>query len=337
MDNKPSILIKCELCGLDMKTRVNGSHLKRIHNISLSDYISKFPTAIIGTRIHTQMSFVCNICGEISKNSNRFSYHLRRNHGISSEVYYSVHILNGILPKCLCGCGNIPEFKNLKVGYHLYLHKHSTPFKTNNSEHKKRKTYVSWNTGLTKHSDDRVLKSGNSIKLSWTPQNLKQRSESYKATMLHKYGVENGFQLDSVKKKSNVTCYKKYGSTNPHFSNLIKYKWKEHVFPSGKIARCQGYEPFAFKYLLNEYSEHELVWDRTELPKVMYVDENGKSRIHCPDIYIPKNNLLIDVKSNFIYNLHKETMRLKKDAAIEVGFAYQILIFNRNGTIHEIL
>lgn len=32
-----SCLIKCELCGLNMKTRLNGSHLKRIHNISLKD------------------------------------------------------------------------------------------------------------------------------------------------------------------------------------------------------------------------------------------------------------------------------------------------------------
>lgn len=42
----------------------------------------------------------------------------------------------------------------------------------------------------------------------------KGKSLNYKETMLKKYGVENGFQLESVKEKSKLTMIEKYGVDN---------------------------------------------------------------------------------------------------------------------------
>ena len=206
----------------------------------------------------------------------------------------------------------------------------------NNTFYEKRKSFDAWNSGLTKQTDVRVKKNATAIKNSWNTENIKQRSKSYKNTMSTKYGVKNGFQLDTVKEKTKKTMMEKYGAEHPQFSNKIKYRWKLYTLPSGKIVKCQGYEPFALKFLLDAYNENEIVNDRILLPKIKYV-ENGKCKTHCPDFFIPSKNLLIDVKSIFTYNLHKQQMLLKQTAAIADGYEYQIHIFNRNGTINKIL
>jgi hypothetical protein len=159
------------------------------------------------------------------------------------------------------------SFNNLETGFHDYIHNHTSPFVKNNTLHEKRKSFDAWNVGLTKQTDVRVKKNASSIKNSWNPENIKQRSNSYKNTMSTKYGVENAFQLDEVKEKTKKTMMEKYGAENPQFSNTIKYRWKLYTLPSGKIVKCQGYEPFELDRLLQTYNELEIVNDRQLLPK----------------------------------------------------------------------
>lgn len=254
---------------------------------------------------------------------------------MSLESYY-INYCNGIRVFCGCGCGTPTTFNNLEKGFKEFIHNHNSPFKKNNDLYKKRKTFLSWNRGLTKHNDERVLKNSISITNSWTEKNLQIRSNSYKTTMLEKYGVENGFQLQSVQEKTKRTMLEKYGVEHPQFSNDIKYKWKYYSLPSGKIVKCQGYEPFGFDILLMEYTENEIINDRKIIPKIKYNKEE-KIHIHCPDFFIPKYNLLIDVKSKFTYNINKNQMSLKQKAAVSAGYKYQIYILNDNGTINKIL
>jgi len=328
-------LIKCELCGLNMKNRLNGSHLKRIHNISLNDYINKFPNSNVGKLTSNVITYNCKVCNKKIKGSQSLSRHVKT-HKETLESYYVKYYCNNTIPLCKCGCNNNSTFKNIEIGFHDYIHNHSSPFIKNNKEYKKRKSFIAWNVGLKKTTDIRVKKNSDSIKKSWNPEKLKKRSKSYKQTMLKKYGVENGFQSNIIKEKSKNTLLKTHGVENPQFSNYIKYKWKNYTLPSGKIVRCQGYEPFGFNILLKEYNESEIINDRTLIPKIKYI-ENQKERIHCPDFYIKSNNLLIDVKSNYTYNLHKVNMSLKQNAAIQCGFKYKIYIFNDNGTLNKII
>ena len=57
--------------------------------------------------------------------------------------------------------------------------------------------------------------------------------------------------------------------------------------------------------------------------------------MHCPDFYIKKDNLLIDIKSRYIYNKQIENMKSKKEFAIKSGYRYEIYIFDRNGKMEE--
>ena len=41
--------VECKICGLQMKDRINGSHLKYKHGITIEKYIEMFPTVHLGT------------------------------------------------------------------------------------------------------------------------------------------------------------------------------------------------------------------------------------------------------------------------------------------------
>ena len=64
-------------------------------------------------------------------------------------------------------------------------------------------------------------------------------------------------QSEIVKNKTKETCLKNYGCEH-HFQNAeimeknvkTSFRRKEYVFPSGKIEKVQGYEPFALDELI---------------------------------------------------------------------------------------
>jgi hypothetical protein len=221
-----SEVIKCEICGTEMRTRVNGSHLKRAHNITLADYVSRYPNAPIGKRTPKLPTYKCQICDTDVIGSQSLSKHLRIFHNLSLESYYIDYHCNGIVPTCKCGCGNDAPFHNMEKGFRTYIHNHGTTFAENNEEYKKRKTFISWNTGLTMETDDRVRENGQKIKAAWNPTNLKARTEGYQKTMMERYGVINGFQDEAIKEKSKNTLLAKYGYDNPNKSPAIKKKTK---------------------------------------------------------------------------------------------------------------
>ena len=66
------------------------------------------------------------------------------------------------------------------------------------------------------------------------------------------------------------------------------------------------------------------------MPEIWYYNpkDNRKHR-YIPDIWIPKDNLIIEVKSIYTYNKYIEKNNLKKDAVLSNGFNYQIKVYNR--------
>jgi len=333
-------IVKCELCGLEMRTRINGSHLFRSHHITLNEYRKKFPDAPIGKRTPKIQKYTCQICNETIGSVQHFTTHLQI-HNISPENYFIQYILNGNVPLCKCGCGKFPSFISIQEGYHNYIIHHApmwniglTRENDNRVNHMYDKRKV-WNKGLSKSTSVKVTDVASKIQKSWNQNNLKQRSASYKKNMLKKYGVENGFQLESIKEKSKQTCLKKYGVEIPQFSNDIKYKWKIYTFPSGKTTKYQGYENFGLDLLSQKYTESDIITDRKIIPKIKYIDFDGKVRRYCPDMWIPKDNLLVETKSNYTYKLHKQNVHHKKEGVITSGYNFRLLVFNDDGTLND--
>jgi hypothetical protein len=112
------------------------------------------------------------------------------------------------------------------------------------------------------------------------------------------------------------------------------YKWKDFMFPCGKLVRVQGYEPKAISYLIDQgYSSEDLVLSRSEVPVVEYV-RKGRPRRYFVDIYILSENRMIEVKSPWTFGLgiNDGSLCLKSDAALAAGYKFEIWIFAKNST-----
>jgi hypothetical protein len=159
--------------------------------------------------------------------------------------------------------------------------------------------------------------------------------EKRKQSNLIKYGCEIATQNDDIKQKIKETNLIKYGYENPVQNAEIFKKsqkngmhYKTYILPSGKEIHIQGYENFAMDILLKTYQEDEIHSDRKDMPEIWYKYKNVKRR-YFPDIYIPKENLIIEVKSLWTYNryliknIHK-ALAVRKD-----GYNYEFWIMDK--------
>jgi len=183
-------------------------------------------------------------------------------------------------------------------------------------------------------------------------------------TNLIKFGVEHNSQSEIIKNKKRNTCLKKYGvkhyletqefknkttQTNlerygvPHHSQnaevadtMLKnsYNKKQYKLPSGKLLEYQGYENFALDRLLyfEKICEDSIITNRKDVPIIWYNDINNKKRRHYVDFYIPSQNRCIEVKSTWT-NQTKNNVLEKQKAAKDLGYIYEILIYDRQGNL----
>lgn len=146
----------------------------------------------------------CPICKTEYKSYKSVSIHFRNKHGTSLEFKEIMRLklvsekYNGIEPKCKCGCGETPKYRDYLRGYTTYVKKHHLRI-TNNWGHNKkaqlksqntrRQMYKSgqvvvWNKGKTKKSDERVAAYGQTQSMNITEENKLIRSKRMKAHRL---------------------------------------------------------------------------------------------------------------------------------------------------------
>jgi len=159
-----------------------------------------------------------------------------------------------------------------------------------------------------------------------------------KETCFKKYGGYPA-QSEEVRNKSRNTNLNKYGchpSQTPEVMDKIiksSKSYKKYKMPSGEIRNTQGYEPFALDILLQKYNEEQIKTERNDMPNITYTF-NNKSKRYFPDIYIPDMNLIIEVKSEWIYNKQLELNKAKEKYTKECGYNYEVWIFDSKGNIN---
>ena len=164
--------------------------------------------------------------------------------------------------------------------------------------------------------------------------------DKMKSTTLERYGVEHGTQSEEVKEKIKKTNLEKYGVEYPSQNteiyekmNKTSYYIKEYILPSGNIINIQGYEHFALDELLQNknINENDIITGCNNVPTIWYNDESGKKHRHFVDIFIPSQNKCIEVKSTWTFKKQKEIVLLKKMAAKELGYLYEIWVYDNKG------
>ena len=183
---------------------------------------------------------------------------------------------------------------------------------------------------LPKQQDTMVARYG--VKHNWSGKGT-LREKCYETNeKLH--GSRTWNNVEKFKK----TCLKKYGVTHPsHISEVLdkiqKCKWKQYKLPSGAEIKIQGYENFALDILFKTHLESDIVTKRIEMPKIFWTDELGKSHRYYPDIFIKSKNKFMEVKSPWIWNLHKNLNLQKIKAVKSQGFQIDVLLFNAKGEL----
>lgn len=109
---------------------------------------------------------------------------------------------------------------------------------------------------------------------------------------------------------------------------------------SGTLVPGQGYEHQAMKWLIQKglVTLKDLTIGRGSVPTISYEFRN-KRRTHYPDIFIAKQNRLIEVKGLNTMGLTNhawfedafEQLKAKRVGAIEAGFKYTVMLMDRKG------
>ena len=156
-------------------------------------------------------------------------------------------------------------------------------------------------------------------------------------TCIKKYGVNNTFSNEEIKRQICETNIKKYGVKYPSQSIAIQeklqkslLKFKNYIMPNGDIRRIQGYENMALDELIKEFSPDDIVTSRKYIPRIRYT-KNNKELYYFPDIFIPKINKIIEVKSDYTYTFAHSNIIEKQEATKNAGYNYEIWIYKRNG------
>ena len=111
------------------------------------------------------------------------------------------------------------------------------------------------------------------------------------------------------------------------------YSKKDYIFPSGKCEKIQGYEHFALDELIisEKIDESKIMIGCKNVPVIWYETNDGKKHRYYVDIFIPSQNRCIEVKSEWTINIYSSNVFLKQQAAKELGYNYEIWVYNSKG------
>ncbi len=187
------------------------------------------------------------------------------------------------------------------------------------------------------------------------PFQLEKVKKKTKKTLLEKYGVDNISKLESIKEKKRNTMLQNYGRTNNMGTNceimaqnmLSKYgvRWSVHlphlaeemqfnrfkkrnllITPNGNKIFLQGYEVKAYNILIDEgYTEDDILYRKIDMPKIMYVFEDKEKRYY-PDFYIKSENLIVEVKCKYTYEVEKDKNDIKFSSTKDLGYKHRLMI-----------
>lgn len=163
------------------------------------------------------------------------------------------------------------------------------------------------------------------------PFQNKEIYERWQQTMMDKYGVDHNMKLQSTIETRRKNNKEKYGVINvmqlesvflkAQLSNFMR---KEYKWNTGEISLLQGNEPIVLRELENDgYTFNDVLTDVVDMPEIWYIYNREKHRYY-PDFYIPKENKIIEVKSEYTLNKEWDKNQAKFNATKELGYDFKL-------------
>jgi len=175
---------------------------------------------------------------------------------------------------------------------------------------------------------------------------MRGNPDKIKESNIKKYGFNYSQQNKDIKDKASKTNIERYGFENVFQSEEIKQKIKQtNILKYGYEYPCQNPDIYERQILSGfRIKKHECgltyqgtyerefidfcILNKIELskpPSFLY-EMNGNTKRYYPDFFIEKYNLIIEVKSTYYYELHKEKNELKRQSIIDNGFLYLLIL-----------
>jgi len=307
---------------------------------------------------------------EYCKSNGQFTRHLKK-HQLTYQTYYEKYV-TGIEMKCKCGkpmtlyqqtetyansCGHA-----VCVGKLIAVTKQNWTIqqKQQDSDNKKKAASLKTDEEKTTRLTRLIKTNQKRFGVDFTTQSSVMIDKS-KLTKKERYGDENYSnpkqkskswqakttdELNKITEKRRTACLERYGVSSPFFLPNVRTKsavansiGREFILPSGKIIRVRGYEDAAITHLVEEYNENELMLDdmltKFNLPVFIYTDSRRHILKYYPDIYIPKENKIIEVKGRWWWDgngIIKYRSRLlnnlkKRQSVLDAGYQYEVWLF----------
>lgn len=137
-------------------------------------------------------------------------------------------------------------------------------------------------------------------------------SDEMKRVMTEKYGAPSAMQCPEIFRKHQSHSYKR----------------RPYICPDGKTFMILGYEDTCLTQLF-EQEGHKILYagEDPEIPVVKYSDKDGKQHCYYPDIYLPDENRLIEVKSTYLFFRDRDR-NIAKAREASNHFKFEFMIYN---------
>ena len=161
-------------------------------------------------------------------------------------------------------------------------------------------------------------------------------------TNLVKIGARNSLCKNTpTRKRRDLTMLKKYNTLHSMQNPASFYKQArtakafKNIVVQGKVFTVRGYEDRAITVILDNCNIQatDLHASAEGNLSLFYRDRDDKRRVHYPDFWIAKQNLYVEVKSSWTYNLFKHKFQYILKAAKALERNYLLLVMTKEGLV----
>lgn len=261
----------------------------------------------------------CKITGKTFSSARGFLNHLRTLKMTSKEYYDKFHKTDD---EGICYCGNPTSYHGFR--YKKYC---SDVCACKSEEHRKivSQRFINNPQALEtfrlsrKDVDTNIVKRKETIRMKCERLGISEQGYYSNHSKLA-FSNMTQEQIDCRTLKAMETK-----SMSGNFGGRSGYK----LYPFfDETLSLQGYEPVVLDCLIDDFAlgKEDIISGKSDIPVIKYDD----NRMYFPDFYLPNYNLLIEVKSEYTYNLHKETVHKKCQASIDSGYSIVLLIVTKH-------
>lgn len=263
----------------------------------------------------------CKVTGKKFKFTRAFLNHLRALKMTSKEYYDKFHKTS---EEGICYCGEETKYRGFS--YKKYC---SSLCATKSEKHRTivRERFVNNPNALESFRSKRKSK-GINVNLNKRRETIKKKAEALGLTLKEYYSLhsKNAFLSMTTEKIAERTlkAMNTKESTNSFGgrSGYKKYKFFD------EYVSLQGYESLVLQSLIEDFDMHkeDIKIGKSNIPVIKY----GKNKLYFPDFYLPKQNLLIEVKSKYTLQQHLDVVISKCKASVEQGYSILLLVVDQH-------